>query len=223
MIKIGCSGFPVGRKTYTAKFKLVELSALFERAPKDTTVQNWRDDTPKDFEFVVCASKVITHPSKTTTRHGYFQDTPQTQHAYSQSLKQAKTLDARLILFAMPAHLTPHPDLVGRLQKFFRKNIQDGVLCLWETPASWPVTLVEQISQSLRIAPVMNPLKTEKLSSKAPLRYFRLGDSQRTRGVHRFSENELKRVRALCDKPMNYVIFNNGPYAFEDAQRFASL
>jgi hypothetical protein len=69
---------------------------------------------------------------------------------------------------------------------------------------------------------VINPLGDEK-PERGGLRYFRMGAGGKTSGIHRFSNEELGKLRRIVIDGPSYVVFNNGPYAYEDAVRFSSM
>ncbi len=49
---------------YAQHFGTVEINNSFYRLPTSTAVENWRQQTPKDFLFAVKASRYITHMKK---------------------------------------------------------------------------------------------------------------------------------------------------------------
>jgi len=235
VIKVGCTSYPIAQKTYQAQLPVIELDALFESTPLEKTLVRWREEAPKDFEFVVAASHHITHPSKPghlMARHsgadfrhrrvGYFQDTPEVKNTFARTLKIADVLRSKLILFTVPHSFAPHADNIGRIQKFFQKAPQDQLQMVWEAPPTWPQHLVEQLCKTLRLIPALNPFKA-KPAFPAAIRYYRVGDLKRTRGIHSFTPNELKDLKRMCDMNLCYVIFNNGPTAFKDATHFSRL
>jgi uncharacterized protein YecE (DUF72 family) len=66
-IKVGCCGFPKGKKKYFRQFKLVEIQQTFYEPPLTGTALKWCDDVPEDFEFSLKAWQEITHlPSSPT-------------------------------------------------------------------------------------------------------------------------------------------------------------
>lgn len=211
---------------YQARLNAVELSQMFEGLPRATTIERWKVEARTGFEFIACAPEAITHPRKDrdprSHRYGYFQDTAEVHSAYRAAMSTAESLGARTMLFKLARTAGPNPDQMDRLHRFFKKVDRGNLHFVWEPPASWPVTLVTTVSTTLRIFPVTNPL-AGKAAPRSPLRYFRLGAGGKTSGVHRFSDEELARVKRNCDEGPTYVVFNNGPYAFEDAVRFASL
>ncbi len=46
---------------YSTRLNTVEVNFTFRQLVKETTIQNWRQDTPADFRFGVKAHQVITH------------------------------------------------------------------------------------------------------------------------------------------------------------------
>jgi uncharacterized protein YecE (DUF72 family) len=225
-IKIACSGYPVRQKLYQDRLNAVELSQMFEGLPRAATVDRWKAEAKSGFEFIACAPEAITHPRKDddprSHRYGYFQETAEVHAAYRNAVSTAESLGARTMLFRLARTAGPNPDQMDRLHRFFKKVDRGRLHFAWEPPPSWPVTLVTSVSKALRLFPVNNPLG-QKGVLPSPLRYFRLGAAGKTSGVHHFSDEELARVKRACDEGPSYVVFNNGPYAFDDAVRFASL
>ena len=50
-VKVGCCGFPSGRKEYFSQFKLVEVQQTFHKMPRLETTMKWREEAPSGFEF----------------------------------------------------------------------------------------------------------------------------------------------------------------------------
>lgn len=232
-IKTGCNGFPVSQAKYAEHLAVVELYRHLDESRRMSTFEKWRKQLPRDFEFITGAPAKMTHPVKhsafrsarsagAANRTGYLQNTSEIDSLYATARHVARLLSSQLLFFHLPSTLTPHADNIGRLQQFFGRVNRDGLRMIWEPPHGWPASLVEKISKSLILIPAMNPLAHRSLPA-ADFRYFRLGTPTRTSGVHRFSDRELRDVHAACDRPVSYVIFNNGPTAFEDAGRFARL
>jgi len=233
MIKTGCSGFPVGRKNYTSKLALVELKDLFEKFPLNRTVEKWSKEKPGGFEYVVCVNKAVTHPAKSFStpngrshKIGFFQDTPEVHQAFRRSVKTANALNAKILYFQLPGHFGPTPDNIGRMQAFFRKfdisGLKGSLHIVWEPPKGWGHKIINTLSSAMNITPSTNPLGGRP-PFVGPIRYFKVGTSTKTKGVHQFSADELRAIKKACDKPLSYVIFNNGPTAFYDAVKFSSM
>jgi uncharacterized protein YecE (DUF72 family) len=226
-IKIACAGYPVGQKKYQAHLNAVELIQMFDALPRATTLDRWKETAETGFEFIACAPEAITHPCRDAKvaaahRFGYFQDTPEVHGAYRQVVGAATALGARTVFFKLAPTMSAHADQVDRLTRFFKKVDRQGLHFAWEPPASWPANLITSVSAALRLFPAYNPLG-ERKTITAPLRYFRMGAGGRTGGVHRFSNEELASLKRACGPGPAYVVFNNGPYAFEDALRFSAM
>ncbi|MFN0118133.1 MAG: DUF72 domain-containing protein [Elusimicrobiota bacterium] len=231
MIKIGCSGFLIAQSRYFSQFGVVEAIDFFDKTPLDKTVERWRSSAPASFEFISVCSKKVTHqemktpmkgPSFTSTAQGYFHDSDVVKNHFQSSLKRSQKLDSKVLLFLTPKGFIPHPDNVGRLQKFFKVKTTSALHYAWEAPRLWPVNLITSLSLSLGFTPVFNPLSWREMP-KTPMRYFRLGAEGKTTGIGRFSDEDLHQIYSKCDKGLCYVIFNNGPTAVDDALRFSKL
>lgn len=224
-IKIACSGYPVGQKNYQSRLNAVELASMFDGLPRASTVERWKNEARSGFEFIACAPETITHPVKDgreprAHRFGYFQDTAEVNAAARAAISLAETLGARTMLFRLPRTMGPNADQVDRLHKFFRRVDRRNLSFAWEAPANWPASLVASLSKALQLCAVTNPLA--RAPEPGTMRYFRMGAGGKTSGLHRFSDEELARLKAACGRGYTYVVFNNGPYAFEDAVRFAA-
>lgn len=231
MIKVACAGFPVSQKRYQNQLRTVELTNLFDSSPRTSTIEKWGRNAGPDFEFVVCASKTITHPEKRALTHtrpggtgvGYFQNSEDVKIAFQRSWGTAEILNAKIILFKCPEHWTPHPDHAQRIHAFFKPLPRGTKHFVWEPPTSWPMALIETMSKQLNLTATANPLSKTYQPIAAPMRYFRIGLSGKTSGQGAMSIEELKVIKKACDRPLSYVVFNNGPTAFADAVRFQTL
>lgn len=226
-IKIACSGYPVGQKKYQSRLNAVELRQMFDGVPKSNTIERWKAQARDGFEFIPCVPEDVTHARRDLNergghRFGHFQDTPEVNAAYRAAKLTAIALGARSLFFQLPRTMAPQADHVNRLHRFFSKADRGDLRFVWEPPASWPSTLVASLSKTLRLSPAHNPL-SGRLDIPTPIRYFRLGAGGKTAGLHHFTDDELSRVKKACDGGPAYVVFNNGPHAFDDAVRFASM
>lgn len=90
MVKIGCCGFPVGRRQYMARLPVAEVQQTFYQPPQLATVRRWRAEAPPSFEFTLKAWQLITHEAvspayrrlkrpltpEERVQAGFFKDTP---------------------------------------------------------------------------------------------------------------------------------------------------
>lgn len=53
---VGCCGFPISKSKYYKHFNIVELQHTFyQPQSKIETIRKWREDAPKEFEFILKA------------------------------------------------------------------------------------------------------------------------------------------------------------------------
>jgi len=242
MITVGCCGYPVRQKLYQEKFSVIEINSTFYNIPKETIAEKWQKEAPINFEFIIKASQFITHPANSPTyrrsgrlsgnlkNYGYFQDTPEVFGAMEKTLKFSRYLNCQKILLQTPTSFIPNYDNLKNLYNFFRKFKklyyhwwQKFIFLLEVRGFQWTNQLRQKISDDLGIVPAIDPTVTAPL--KCSFNYFRLhGKYSGGRIIyeHKFSETELKKVLELCQKPINYVMFNN-TNRWQDCQKFLEL
>ena len=202
MIKIGCRGFAAAQSAYLLNLKTVEFDKFRDKSPRTTTVDRWKASAPEHFDFVLSV--------KTFDRRSF-------DRVY-QASSQLKT---KILFFELPAQSAPNPDIIGKMQNFFKSLPKTGAVHVWQTPIHWPMGLIENFSKSLSLVPSTNPLLRE-FPFKTPLNYFRLGRSKKI-GPRPLVDTEFSLLKRRCLAPNSYVIFNNGPYAYKDAVHFSGL
>lgn len=220
VIRIACAGFPVGRSRYERELSVVELSAL-SRTTRPSTVDKWRAQSKAGFEFVVVSPTFLSSASRANaTRVSAEKKKDPRDLAFSRSFSAAETLGSRLVLFPMPGTLPPSPDAIQKLQRFFSSAPRADRQFVWTPPSFWPASLVGDLSRSLRLVPAIDPFRPVLRGVPSAFRYYRVS---RRKPLGQVSEAELRAIRAACDRPLNYVVFDTGPSAFEDAIRFKSV
>ena len=119
MIKVGCCGFPVNKKKYFENFNVVEIQQTFYKIIDEKTVEKWRKEAPKDFEFTFKVFQGITHTIKSPTwkRSGLSNQELKkiekyvgnlkwnkiTQEYWEKMLKYAKILNSKIIVVQLPS------------------------------------------------------------------------------------------------------------------------
>ena len=218
----------MAQEKYFRTFSCVEIDSSFYQLPKVETVARWRAAAPASFRFALKAWQVITHPPTSPTykrtrldardrEHcGYFGFNPTVRWAWDQTFAVAKELGAFLVLFQCPASFRATNENVARLRVFFEKAKRAKFLMGWEPRGDWDEALVASLCGELDLIHVVDPFKGAPATAK-PIQYCRL------HGSKRFSDEELKRLRSLCDrKTPAYFLFNNVAMT-TDAQRFRAL
>jgi uncharacterized protein YecE (DUF72 family) len=105
------AGLPQRRwlEHFSARFPCVEINNTFYMLPKEETFVRWREESAKDFVFVVKASRFITHIRR-------LQDAREPVRRF---WSHARRLGSKLgpVLFQLPPNLKADP---GRLDRFLR-------------------------------------------------------------------------------------------------------
>jgi uncharacterized protein YecE (DUF72 family) len=218
MIKIGCCGYPVGRKKYQETFRLVEINRTFYKIPRIQTVLKWRKEAPEGFEFTVKAHQDITHKYRLRLRDA--------AAAFEEMKTICEKLEARILLIQTPASF--RPESLGDAEEFFRGIDREGLTVVWETRGpSWEKEDVrerlKQMLESLDVPHVTDPFRSLpvyygsiiylRLHGRGPRMYYYQYTDEELRDLH----NIVKSLEA--DGREVYVLFNNLSM-FEDATRF---
>jgi uncharacterized protein YecE (DUF72 family) len=231
MIKVGCCGWAKSQKEYFENFPVIELQQTFYKLPDLKTAQKWREKAPKDFEFTLKASQLITHPPSSPTykkaglkieeekkdRYGFFRPTEEVFRAFEETSQIAKALNARIIVFQCPASFKPSEENKENLRVFFREIPRDDFIFVWEPRGEWSEEEIRSLCQELNLSHCVDPFKGESVWGE--ILYLRL------HGIggysYKYSDEELQKLAEMVkgEKRTAYVMFNN-TNMFEDALRF---
>lgn len=233
MVKIGCCGFPVGRKNYRLRLQVVEVQETFYQPPKPETVRRWRLEAPPAFEFALKAWQLITHEASSPTYRrlgralapeerrlaGSFQDTPLVRQAWETTRELARILSARLILFQCPARFGPSEENLLRLRRFFGQIKRHEFLFAWEPRGAWPPELVAGLCRELDLIPALDPFSTAPYPG--PLAYFRLHGKGGYR--YTYTDQDLTELKAIVSGYQEVYLFFNNLSMWPDACRLVEL
>lgn len=233
LVKVGCCGFRGAQAQYEAQFSVVEVQQTFYQPPRLATLERWRAQAPRNFEFTVKAWQLITHPSssptyKRLTAHlsenerrecGGFQPTAIVHEAWLATRACAEALEAHCVLFQCPASFAPTEQNLANLRAFFLRIKRSTFRLLWEPRGEWPDVLVEPLCRELDLVHVVDPFLRRTVTRH--FFYYRLHGGKDF--SHCFTETELRQLLAVlpADKPA-YVLFNN-VNMLEDAKRFQAI
>lgn len=228
--KVGCCGFPVGRKRYANRSRLVEVQQTFYEPPQTKTLQRWREELPPPFEFTVKAWQLITHEATSLTYRrlrtpiperrkeycGAFRPSEEVWSAWQRTAEAAKILGARLILFQCPASFTPTAEHRRNLRAFFRRLQRDQYMFVWEPRGQWTPEEIRALCEELDLVHAVDPFAARPVAGA--VRYFRLHGKTGYR--YRYTDDDLAALAQMCaGRKPTYVLFNNISM-FEDAGRF---
>ena len=230
-IRSGCCGFVVAQTDYFQKFHAVEIDSSFYQLPRLATAARWRAAAPAGFQFALKAWQVITHRATSPTYKRTRLDDHDRQHcghfgfnatirwAWDETFAVAQELQAFLVLFQCPASFTPTAEHITSLKRFFEKAKRGKLLFGWEPRGAWTPDQIATLCRELELVHVVDPFKSAPTPAK--LQYFRLHGL--TGAAHRYSDEELTRLRDFCrSAPLSYCFFNTTGM-IRDAARFTTL
>jgi uncharacterized protein YecE (DUF72 family) len=219
---------------YVKQFAVVEVQQTFYQPPQISTLERWRAEAPKDFEFTMKAWMLITHEARSPTYRrlkrelsdeereqcGSFRATPIVKEAWEVTRACAEALDARRILFQCPASFKPTKENIKRLREFFHsiERARHWQL-LWEPRGGWPDDTVRELCRELDLTHVVDPFAARTVTPDRC--YYRLHGRTGFRYV--YEDEELEDLYGMLPKAKtSYVLFNNVRMR-EDAARFQKL
>jgi uncharacterized protein YecE (DUF72 family) len=218
-VRVGCCGFPIGRKDYFSQFKLVEVQQTFYKMPRLETTKRWRQEAPSDFEFTLKAWQLITHPPASPTyrkaglkipsgaeeRYGFFRPSDEVHQAWEETRRFAQELEAKVILFQCPPSFKESSENIANMRRFFKSVKDSGFLFVWEPRGGWSETIIKALCSELGLVHCVDPMEKESLYGEP--QYFRLHGGPRYR--HSYSQEELKYLKDKIGNRKSYVLFNN--------------
>jgi len=232
-IKIGTSGFRLPQAEYAQLFTCVEIQHTFYQPPQLSTLERWRVNAPRGFEFTLKAWQLITHEAKSPTykrlkknlteeernEAGYFKSTRIVQEAWAATLSCAKALKARAILFQCPASFRQTGENIANLARFFSSIKREKFIYCWEPRGEWDSQLVRSICADLNLWHAVDPFAQR---TETPDKcYFRLHGRKGWR--YRYEDGELTELAVMLRKSKNAYVFFNNIHMTEDALRFKTI
>lgn len=221
MIKVGCCGYPVGRKRYQEIFRLVEINRTFYKIPKISTVIKWRKEAPADFEFTVKAHQDISHKYKLKLEDSL--------KPFETMKTICKNLAAKILLIQTPASFKPNR--LKDAENFFRGIRREELIVVWETRGPlWENEETRErlriVLESLDVSHVTDPFRSLPAYSGSVV-YLRLHGSGSRMYYYQYSNEELAELHRIVKSLDSngkevYVLFNNLSM-FEDASRFLAF
>jgi uncharacterized protein YecE (DUF72 family) len=226
MLKVGCGRFAVARGRYFDTLPTVELGVAFMDPPKLELARGWRAEAPKDFEFSLPASQVVTHMASSSTYDkirsriperrrdfcGHFKDTPEVGLAWERTRALAEALRARFVVFETPASFYPDSNHLRDMYRFFKSAARGTAAFVWQPRGHWEPKLAAKVAADLGLMTAYDPFERPGEPPRGP-RYFRL------RG-EAYSDAQLKQLRRFADGAATYAYFLR-PRGWLSAKRMA--
>ncbi len=241
MIHVGCCGFPVSRRRYFELFKVVEVQQTFYQVPKRETLVKWREEAPKDFEYIIKAWQGITHPLTSPTwrrykgelwgskeNYGLLKYTNEVLKAWEITVSALDALKGDKVVIQLPPKLEwnnqTKDDIKKTLTEFSKYNV---VLIVEPRHESWLNSEVETFFKKLKIVHCVDPFKNIEFKT-SNLVYYRLHGINGYKYSYKYTDSDLRKLLERVYKAIEgckidaYVMFNN-KYMFDDALRFIKL
>ena len=244
-VKIGCCGFPIGRKNYFQSFNLVEIQETFYKLPKLTTSTKWRGESPSDFEFSLKCWQAVTHPPTSPTwrragisieaakfdSHGLLKPTKENLEAWDKTREICKTLNSRICVVQCPPQFSCTPENVNNTRRFFNAIARNGLRIAWEPRGDWKdhEEAIANLCHELDLIHVVDLLRRDPAIVTEPV-YTRLhGLGRREYDYnYKYTDSDLEalaqKIAALERRKVKeaYILFNN-VHMLEDATRLRQM
>ena len=230
MLKVGCCGFATSKEEYYRLFPVVEVQQTFYQPPDLKTLDKWRNEAPKNFEFTLKAWQIITHSTTSPTyrrlryripedkkkNFGSFIPSDEVFRAWDMTSACAEMLEARIIVFQCPTKFTPTAENKKNMKRFFKKIKRKKFIFAWEPRGEWVEKEIAKVCKENRLIHCVDPFRSKAAHGK--IRYFRLHGRE---GGYRYkyTKHDTIELKKMCRKADTYCMFNN-MYMLEDAREF---
>ncbi|QGA67599.1 DUF72 domain-containing protein [Sulfolobus sp. E11-6] len=237
MIKIGTCGFTRKHFNY---FSVLEVQETFYNFLSEEKLDKWRElSIQNNVELTIKANQIITHEYNKITykrtktiigdvkNYGYFRPTKEVMQALEITLKEAKFLNSKIIIFQTPASFKPNDTNMRNLKDFF-STLDRSFIYGWEPRGEWNLNpeMLTKILSEIDAIHVVDPFKNKPLDSKQ-IGYFRLHGlgSEKVNYRYKYTKADLEKLKEYImseKKNLIYVLFNN-VYSFDDALSFKRM
>lgn len=232
VLKVGTCGFTYKHFKY---FDALEVQQTFYDIVSEETLKRWKEKSENKVEFTVKALQIITHEYNNTTykrmrykignieNYGSFRSTREVREAYEITIREAKVLGAKVIVFQTPASFRPEENNIRNLIDFF-STTDKSFIYGWEPRGEewYKGDVLKKIFSELDIIHVVDPFRHTSLSS---LKYYRLhgiGKGEVNYSYKYTNEDLMKLANIVKSEKDVYVMFNN-INSFNDALKFKNL
>jgi uncharacterized protein YecE (DUF72 family) len=147
----------------------------------------------------------IKIPPDAEEHYGFFKPTDEVWAAWERTREFAEALKAKVIVFQCPPSFRETLENIENMRRFLRAIKGSGFLFAWEPRGGWSEAMIKGLCLELGLIYCVDPFENESLHG-AP-RYYRLHGGPGYR--HRYTEEELKRLRQMIGDREAYVLFNN--------------
>ncbi|BCU69591.1 DUF72 domain-containing protein [Stygiolobus caldivivus] len=231
MIKVGTCGFT---SKYFRYFDVLEVQQTFYDVVSEGQLKKWRKMAEENkVELTMKALQVITHEYNNMTykrmkekfgdvkNYGSFKGTKEVSEATEITLREAKALNATIIVFQSPPSFKPVEYNVRAVVDYF-STLDKGFKYGWEPRGDWysNVGLLKEVINKSGIIHVVDPFRHQPLTDERYYRLHGIGKGE-VNYSYKYSDDDLRKLRLMV-RDGTYVLFNN-IYSFYDALRFKEL
>jgi len=148
---IGARRLESNLAAYAKRFDFLEvhMPARGQPAPTLATLRRWRKQVPPHFDF-----SVVVGPAASELKAGKDLDAD-----LDAAMAAADALQARCMLIATPAQVTPAHAWRDRLAKVAERLKRDATLVAWEARGLWEADDARRLASKLGIVLVVDPLR----------------------------------------------------------------
>ncbi len=236
-INVGCCGWGffrpnifLGKKwrekyksilqAYSVLYPCVEINTTFYRIPKIDTVEKWRKEVSKDFQFTVKCNNIITHQDQFKTMRSI---------AIFKLMKRiCDVLNAKLLLLQCPANFKATEENIEAMTSFLKNINREHLTIVWEPRGkSWENKIIRKICKKFNLVHCVDPFRREPVYfGKNSIAYFRLhGLGKISMYKYNFSKKELEQLKEKIENlkvKQTWVFFNNTEM-YANAQQFIEI
>ena len=196
-IVIGCGGWQYfiipnmdPLKAYSMAFRFVEVNSSFYKIPPIDLVKSWRRRVPKDFEFSVRLSRLISHVEK-------LNPTERAVKAFQDCIEVAEILKSKILVLETPKSFDPIKS-INRLKNLLKKVDIRDIRIAWEPRAGWPPKAVEEAIK-LKLIPITDYSIREPPYDDEEIAYTRLFGKGR-HNIYQFTDEDLIKIKERAER-----------------------
>ena len=203
-IVIGCGGWQYfiipnvdPLKAYSMAFRFVEVNSTFYRIPPIDLVKSWRRRVPKDFEFSVRLSRLISHIER-------LNPTERVVKAFQDCIEVAEILKSKILVLETPKSFDPIK-AINRLKNLLKKVDIRDIRIAWEPRSGWPPKAVEEAIK-LKLIPITDYSIREPPYDDEEIAYTRLFGKGR-HNIYQFTDEDLIKIKERAERRRSKKVY----------------
>ena len=203
-IVIGCGGWQYfiipnvdPLKAYSMAFRFVEVNSTFYRIPPIDLVKSWRRRVPKDFEFSVRLSRLISHIER-------LNPTERAVKAFQDCIEVAEILKSKILVLETPKSFDPIK-AINRLKNLLKKVDIRDIRIAWEPRSGWPPKAVEEAIK-LKLIPITDYSIREPPYDDEEIAYTRLFGKGR-HNIYQFTDEDLIKIKERAERRRSKKVY----------------